>query len=200
MSHPIGLGCPQFTIAAYIENRPNMLNYPALTEQIPLVDGEIQAISQACGNGWRKVFNVYAKLLYALDTTLFPYALTAPSWQAYRDQFLLQQGSHTALLFSPPQLSTPVDSSTTPLIRLIMGRTYAKRLITEGKLTAEMHWLDHEFAINAEHRVIICPYFDYRQLSNIKITHLAELMKQMMPGIDSTLNGDEARLRTNPGT
>lgn len=189
MSHPIGLGCPQFTIAAYIENRPNMLNYPALAEQIPLVPGEIQAIGQACGNGWRKVFNVYAKLLYALDTRLFPYALAAPSWQAYRDQFLLQQGSQTALLFSPPQLLPAISSDEQPpTCHLIMGRTYAKRLIAEGKLTAEMRWLDHEFAINAGHRVIICPYFDYRQLSNIKIARLAELMKQMMPGINSTLN------------
>ncbi|MEJ2766327.1 hypothetical protein VV869_20440 [Photobacterium sp. MCCC 1A19761] len=188
MSQPIGLGCPQFHLAAYLENRPNMLNYPTLSEHIPLVPGEIQAIGQACGNGWRKVFNVYAKLLYTLDTSLFPYALSAPTWQTYREQYLLQQGSHTALLFSPPQLSVPdKHDQATPVIHLIMGRTYAKRLIAEGKLTAPMEWLDNEFAINTEHRVIICPYFDYRQLSNLKIARLAELMKRL---VTETREGD----------
>jgi len=37
---------------------------------------------------WRKVFNVYAKLLYALDIELFGFAIHAPSWQQYRDGFI----------------------------------------------------------------------------------------------------------------
>lgn len=184
MSDPIGLGCPQFTIAAYIESRPTMFNYNSLKQLTPLVPDEIQAIGQACGNGWRKVFNVYAKLLYELDTEYFPNAKLAPSWQEYRDHFLLQAGSHTSLLFSPPIVDeeTCLQFPSQPIIHIIMGRTYAKRLIAEGHLTSPMDWLDSEFAINTDHNVIVCPYFDYRQLSNIKIQRLAALMKYLVSG------------------
>jgi len=60
-----------------------------------------------------------------------------------------------------------------------MGRTYAKSLVNSQLLTAPLTWLDDEFAINKEARVIVCPYFDYRQLSNIKIVRLAQLMKSL---------------------
>jgi hypothetical protein len=36
--------------------------------------------------------------------------------------------------------------------------------------------LDNDFAINRSLKIIVCPYFDYRQLSNIKIERLAELI------------------------
>lgn len=182
MSIPVGLGCPHYAIAAYIENRPNMLNYPSLNQLTAVGAGEIQAIGQACGNGWRKVFNVYAKLIFELDTAYFPYAKSASTWQAYRDQYLLQSDSHTSLMFSPPILvvQRELQHQPHPTVHIIMGRTYAKRLIADGKLTCPMQWLDNEFAINTEHRVIVCPYFDYRQLSNIKIQYLAKLMKYLV--------------------
>lgn len=56
-----------------------------------------------------------------------------------------------------------------------MGRTYARALVNSGRLDVPLTWLDHEFAINAASRVIVCPYFDYRQLSNLKIDRLAAL-------------------------
>ncbi len=166
-----GLGDTDFKIAAYIENRPAFMNVAELEHCQPLVDGEIYAIGQACGNGWRKVFNVYAKLLFTLPQPQFHYRTLAPDWQGYRDKHLLQQGSHTALLFSPPALK-PDDNR----LHIIMGRTYAKRLINESKISAPLTWLDNEFAINAEHKLFVCPYFDYRQLSNIKIEKLVELV------------------------
>lgn len=184
MKQPIGLGCPKCQIAVYIENTPDMMNYQSLTEITPVISGEITAIGEACGNGWRKVFNVYAKLLFALDTRLFNLVDTTSRWQNYRDQLLLQTNSDTALLFSPPDLFSPPELSPTvkhdsPSFHIIMGRTYAKRLISEGKLAVPLTWLDHEFAINEESRVIVCPYFDYRQLSNIKIEKLANIMASM---------------------
>ncbi|WP_081470436.1 DUF6942 family protein [Photobacterium profundum] len=36
-----------------------------------------------------------------------------------------------------------------------------------------------KYARYDEHRVIVCPYFDYRQLSNIKIEKLANIMASM---------------------
>jgi len=166
-----GLGCPNFNFAVYIANTPAMLEYQSLMQVSPLTCDEITAIGQACGNGWRKVFNVYAKLLYALPEKHFSFAASAPTWQQYRDNTLLQVGSQTALLFSPPYLNT--NSKT---LHIICGRTYAKQLLKTGELTAQLTWLDEEFAIDKHNKVIVCPYFDYRQLSNIKIKRLSEML------------------------
>jgi len=168
-----GFGCKNFSFAVYIANRPNMLEYQDLSQIMPLTTGEIAAIGQACGNGWRKVFNVYAKLLYALNKTDFAFATLAPTWQQYRDGYLLQQGSHTALLFNAPILE-----KYTSTLHIICGRTYAKQLLSTGKLNVQFTWLDDEFAINKANNIIVCPYFDYRQLSNIKIERLAKLLSE----------------------
>jgi hypothetical protein len=170
----IGLGCANFTIAVYIANKPNMLEYQQLTHISPLTSGEINAINQACGNGWRKVFNVYAKLLYSLDIKNFSYSELAPTWQKYRDSFLLQPNSQTALLFSPPILTKTTES-----LHIICGKTYAKHLLATGQLEADFIWLDDEFAIDKAQNLVVCPYFDYRQLSNIKIEKLAYLLKNI---------------------
>jgi hypothetical protein len=167
----IGLGCTGFTIAVYIANKPNMPEYQQLTCISPLTSDEINAINQACGNGWRKVFNVYAKLLYALDKKKFSYSEFAPTWQEYRDSFLLQPTSQTALLFSPPLISTAEEN-----LHIICGKTYAKHLLSTGELVANFVWLDDEFAIDESKNLVVCPYFDYRQLSNIKIEKLAGLL------------------------
>jgi hypothetical protein len=166
-----GLGCRDFNIAVYIANTPTMLEYQNLTQVSTLTRGEITAIGQACGNGWRKVFNVYAKVLYALPEGDFEFSLLAPSWQEFRDNYLLQEKSKTALLFSPPCIIK--DSET---LHIICGRTYAKKLINNNDLMAQLTWLDDEFAIDKQSRVVVCPYFDYRQLSNVKIDRLAMML------------------------
>lgn len=170
----VGLGAQAPAIAVYIANRPPLLEYTTLNELSALSRGEISAIGQQCGNGWRKVFNVYAKLLCALAPQFFGFATLAPTWQQYRDNYLLQQGSNTALLFSPPKLNN--DHAT---IHIIMGRTYARSLVNSGQLDAPLTWLDNEFAINIASRIIVCPYFDYRQLSNIKIERLAAMINDI---------------------
>lgn len=170
----IGLGCSKFKIAVYLANTPNMPEYNQLNGVQTLNNDDITTIGLMCGNGWRKVFNVYSKLLYALDPACFTYHQFAPTWQRYRDQFLLQQDSRTALLFSPPILNKSSDC-----IHIISGKTYAKELINRGKISTSLIWLDEDFAIDVINRVIVCPYFDYRQLSNIKIERLALLIKEL---------------------
>ena len=91
------------------------------------------------------------------------------SWQAYRDNELLQYDSSTALLFSEPELDSDAG------INVVMGKQYAKSL----PLAAELSWLDDEFAICESGSIIVCPYFDYRQLSDIKIIRLTELIEQI---------------------
>jgi hypothetical protein len=175
--HDIGFGADNSQIAVYIANRPPIYEYQKLAQLTPLTTGEITSIGQQCGNGWRKVFNVYAKLLYALDKEQFSFATFASTWQQYRDRFLLQTDSKTSLLFSAPQLKTINNNFNQKAVHIIMGKTHAKALLSTGALNVELTWLDNEFAINRAQRLIVCPYFDYRQLSNVKIERLAELIK-----------------------
>lgn len=176
----VGFGTDDHQIAVYIANRPPISEYQQLDQLTALTTGEITHIGQQCGNGWRKVFNVYAKLLYALDKQQFNFASLAPTWQQYRDDFLLQTYSKTSLLFSAPQLKPlkqPQNNTNHKAVHIIMGKTYTKSLLSAGMLDVELIWLDNEFAISRSQRVIVCPYFDYRQLSNIKIERLADLIK-----------------------
>ena len=168
-----GFGDATATLRVYIANRPPMAEYADLDTVQPLHSGEIDLINRACGNGWRKVFNVYAKLLFTLDTQQFTFTQQASSWQQYRDQHLLQAYSNTALLFSVPALQRATNT-----VHIIAGRTHAKALLDAG-FAAQLHWLNHEFAIDQHHRVLVCPYFDYRQLNNEKLTYLATLIKTL---------------------
>lgn len=177
----IGFGDPNFTLAVYIGNQPMMPEYQSLGQLLPMQEGNIDLIGSVCGNGWRKVFNVYAKLLYELDTAHFGFATMAPTWQQYRDQYLLQVNSGTALLFTPPVLTqSNFPSVYNKTLHVICGRAYAKKLINEGKLIVELLWLDEEFAIDTQQAVIICPYFDYRQLSNQKIQRLSAMLSAVI--------------------
>ena len=169
----IGMGDSNAGIRVYIANRPAMAEYADLASVQPLHSGEIELINQACGNGWRKVFNVYAKLLFALDKQQFVFARQASSWQHYRDQHLLQAASQTALLFSAPEL-TPAEKT----VHIIAGRTFAKTILEAG-LPAQLHWLNHEFAVDKPNRLLVSPYFDYRQLNNEKLLFLAQLIKAL---------------------
>lgn len=165
----IGLGNAQATLKVYIANRPNYSHYPALNSVVRLTESEIDQIGATCGNGWRKVFNVYAKFVFALghdDAKAFA------SWQQYRDKRLLQSNSDTSLLFSVPDL-------TCNAIHIVMGRTYAKALLKQSLSHIALDWLDDEFAVCKTNKLIVCPYFDYRQLSNIKIIRLVELVNAL---------------------
>jgi hypothetical protein len=168
-----GFGVEQGLIAIYVENPPSMSEYQFLDKVQPLSSGEFEVINQACGNGWRKVFNVYAKILAEWqhrdhDFTKFT------RWQDYRDKALLQGHSQEALLFSPPNFSEKNYK-----FHVIAGRTYAKKLLRDHVFTNTLVWLDEEFAIDKVSNLVICPYLDYRQLSNIKITRLVELLTEL---------------------
>ncbi|HAW93404.1 MULTISPECIES: DUF6942 family protein [unclassified Arsukibacterium] len=166
-----GFGDNDANINVYIANRPPMAEYAGLCQIKPLLAAEIELINSACGNGWRKVFNVYSKLLFALDAKQFSFIRHAASWQQYRDQYLLQAGSNTALLFSSPAMQPQLKT-----VHIIAGRTHAKALLDAG-LPAQLTWLNNEFAIDKFNRLLVCPYFDYRQLNNEKLAYLAYLIK-----------------------
>jgi len=173
-----GFGDANASIRVYMAKPPPMAEYGNLALVQPLHSGEIALINQVCGNGWRKVFNVYAKLLFALDPTQFSFSQQASSWQQYRDTFLLQGASSTALLFGLPVFSVPETQTSTKTVHIIAGRTHAKALLDAG-LPAQLIWLNHEFAIDKHRRLLVCPYFDYRQLNNEKLVYLAQLIKTL---------------------
>ena len=129
--------------------------------------GDIKTIADQTGNHWRKVFNVYAKLAFQLNNEGYA------SWQILRDQSLLQPGSPYALLFSEPLINATNDGN----LHIVMGKGYATQL----GLMDDLVYVDEaqQFAISSKQRLILCPYFDYRQLSNAKIDTLVELMGQV---------------------
>lgn len=173
MSNLLGLGDPKAQFKVYLANRPAFSFAHGQTDIIALQKGQIAAVGQACGNGWRKVFNVYAKIMFALssESTIAMQRHEFVDWQTYRDQRLLQQNSNTALMFNDYKSAL----SQQDVLHIIMGRTYAKSL----HLPASLQWLDKEFAIDHKFKLIVCPYFDYRQLSNLKIIRLVELIYQL---------------------
>lgn len=158
-----GIGAARGSIALYIANRPPSDDYADLDHIRPLQPGEAHYIGQNTSNHWRKIFNVSAKFLYALRQQHNTMAYS--SWQALRDSSLFQAHSDEALLFTPPDLSN------TQITHIVCGKTYAQTLDLGPLL-----WLNQHFAISEQVPIIVCPYLDYRQLSNERITRLVELV------------------------
>jgi hypothetical protein len=163
-------------IKVYMANRPPLEEYANIEVIDNLPQGEIKRIATETGNHWRKIFNVFAKLVYCLaekkkEGLLQKYS----SWQNYRDQALLQQGSHTQLYLgcSAEVLSAVKEGDSD--ICLVMGKAYAESVLVSDHLI----WLDKDFAVNRQQGLIVCPYFDYRQLSNLKIECLVEIIIEL---------------------
>lgn len=163
----VGFGGTDFNMAIYIANRPDLDLYPDQTTLTPLKLGEIQYIGNNTSNHWRKVFNVSAKFLFQLYTEQESLG-DFDSWQTFRDQSLFQKESQEALLFSPPTLSK------SDVIHIVAGKTYAEQLELQNLI-----WLDKHFAVSATKRLIVCPYLDYRQLSNARIDTLVSLVQKL---------------------
>lgn len=163
----VGLGDAEAQLLVFAPHRPPLEPYLSLNHLRPLVPGELAALVSATGNHWRKIFNLYAKLLHQLKPQ-------HRRWQDCRDQRLLQTGSGCALLFSPP----PIASSTA--WQLVMGKAYAQSCAVDqlADLRNELG-----FRWSPSQRLILTPYFDYRALSNARLGDLYQL-------IDSQSNAD----------
>tara|TARA_B110000046_G_scaffold155928_1_gene166474 strand:+ start:360 stop:926 length:567 start_codon:yes stop_codon:yes gene_type:complete len=177
-------------IKVYLANRPPLPEY----QKIPMVGdlplGEIKRIGTETGNHWRKIFNVYAKLMYRLaEKTNDEILLSHSSWQQYRDHALLQLDSGTELHFSPTIIikAPRLEKLDAGAIHLVMGKAFAEEFLAATLANAthdglaedpyrSLQWLDNDFALHRTLNIIVCPYFDYRQLSNQKIETLVELI------------------------
>ncbi|MDN3640690.1 hypothetical protein QWY82_17970 [Simiduia curdlanivorans] len=160
------LGSVSPKLAIYIANRPPIAPYLNRQGCFPVVAGELAHIGFNTSNHWRKVFNVFAKFWFALCQSDSRFcARGASSWQAFRDDYLLQAGCDQALVFSRPHFSDPC-------IHIIAGKTWAQTLSVDN-----LTWLDAHFAVDPIRRIIVCPYLDYRQLSNARIDQLVALVQ-----------------------
>ncbi|WP_020209806.1 DUF6942 family protein [Gilvimarinus chinensis] len=159
----MGLGDVNYRIAFCIANRPALDHYPQLNNLAPLAPGELEHIVANSSNHWRKLFSVYAKFIYQLG----PEPGWPERWQDYRDHYLLQADSKTALLFS-----SPPPQADNARIHIVAGKTYAAELNVPG-----LEWQDAYFAVNKSQRLIVSPYLDYRQLSNERIGRLVQIVK-----------------------
>jgi len=159
----IGIGDKYYKLAVYIGNRPPLDEYESLEGLIHAVEGELSRIGRETGNHWRKIINIYAKLGFALSPEGYS------TWQTYRDGFLLTKTSRQAMLFNDRILTDDENC-----INIICGKTHAKKLQGDNDLC----WLDEDFAIDSNNRIIVTPYFDYRQLSNIKLEKLVSIIQK----------------------
>lgn len=166
-------------IKVYLANRPPLAVFDKLDGLSALKKGDIEQIVKDTGNHWRKIFNVYAKLIFALAVRVeFNKIAGFSSWQQYRDELLLQQGSETELLFYPQELQereclmksfTKVESGS---LRIIMGKSFSSEVLDAHRI----NWVDDDFAYDVKTGLWVCPYFDYRQLSNLKIDRFIDLI------------------------
>ncbi len=165
----LGFGNVNASLQVYIANRPPMEEFDGLNGVLPIQQATIDRINTYCGNHWRKIFNVLAKLMFARSSGGFD------RWQAYRDHKLLTESDDLCLLFNWPQ---PHKSSELPLtsmpLRIIAGKSYAQSCVSE----LHWQWIDERFAIIPEHRIIVSPYPDYRQLSDRRLETLLQLIDQ----------------------
>lgn len=171
-----GIGDTNSQFVVYLGNRPDFADLATINHVRPVNTHEIADIGNQCGNGWRKVFNVYAKLIYAMQARMHCTA-HFNSWQAWRDEQLLRADSNSLLLFSPPILAELNGDK----IHVLMGKGWA----AQCGLNEQLFWLNQDFAIINKQNFIVCPYFDYRQLNNQKILYLCELLKPMLARISN---------------
>lgn len=166
--NPVGFGSIDSKIKIYIANTPPIDEYPDLQLIRGLSAGEILHIIQNTSNHWRKVFNVCAKMLFEWNVHQQTKNLP-PTWQDYRDVHLFQSHSNEALMFTPPEFSRKDKS-----IHIVAGKIYGLALDLPPLM-----WLDKYFAVNEHFRLVVCPYPDYRQLSDARIAQLITLMKNL---------------------
>ncbi len=130
-----------------------------------------EQIIHAGGNNWRKIFNLYAKLAYQLTLA----SNRVSSWQDYRESLLLKDdGLFQLVCIGDGSLKAQLATYSSDTLVLLTGKKCADAV---GVLEKAI-WLDTEFAQIEQRNWLVCPYFDYRQLSNTKLDVLVELIQQ----------------------
>ncbi|WP_396588910.1 DUF6942 family protein [Bermanella sp. R86510] len=152
-------------VTVYTANRPPVAPFDIADGVIPLEPADVAYIAQMTGNHWRKVFNVYAKLIHYT----FPFY---DAWQTYRDYCLLQIRSGTRLLYSAPKLNQ-LEAG----IHLVMGKQFAEQCGLGFDDISTYQQLSPRLFKHKELPLWVTPYFDYRQLNNEQIEILGQSIR-----------------------
>ena len=141
---------------------------------VPLTEDWMDQIIAAGGNNWRKIFNIYAKLCFSLLENNRENS-EIQDWQTYRSNCLLVSNTPYQLVcLSGEALKSFYERLDTDTLVLITG----KKCASELAITERLHWIDQDFAQAIGRNGLLCPYFDYRQLSNIKLEKLTGLIQE----------------------
>lgn len=142
------LGSPQPQMVLYLPHRPN-----GLDELRP--GPGAQALMAANSNHWRKIVTLLAKLA----------SPDACEWRTFRDERLFR---HTALCFAP----APVDSLAWHWIGGTNNLQRFQALNHNARPLADAPGV----SVDAEKRLLLTPYPDYRQFSNRLVSQIRHLL------------------------
>ncbi|WP_199611205.1 DUF6942 family protein [Flocculibacter collagenilyticus] len=177
----IGVGCSKPKVILHVQNHPPLDEYKQLINEgvyRPLRADEIKNIISQSGNHWRKIFSIYAKLLFAITKAQYQHhsQRSLPNtWQDYRDTVLLTEHCIGAI-----QWESDAHCFSCAGVHLICGFTYAAALLPDvnwqkekngepvrlWQLTSEVSSIDKAEDGSA---IWTVPYFDYRQFPNALI-------------------------------
>lgn len=168
----IGLGATTPKISFYIGNIPDFIGFNTPTHFRPAELSELAYIVSNTSNHWRKVFNVYAKVMWQWLNLTDPDQVNqlekcgVTSWQHYRDNRLFQREGNEALIFSAfdPKYSRSH-------LHVFAGKTYGHQQYPHNLIE-----VNQQFWISPSNKLIIAPYPDYRQLTNARIDFLISLL------------------------
>lgn len=160
----IGLGSPTYRLGVYIGNFPDSPSLADLQSVRPAHEGEVVDIIAQTGNHWRKVFSLCAKINFAL------WPSNEACWQGCRDAELFQSDSKMALLCSSPVI--PQENE----LQLVLGKQYCQQCFPQQPFLQTVEG----FPMHPTENIIQTPYFDYRQLSNLRLEALVRTIKTRM--------------------
>ncbi len=158
-----GLGDASPLLVVCAPHRPPTLEPSQRKQLSPLSGDDLNQLVLAGGNHWRKIFNLYAKLLHGLTPL-------APDWQSCRDWRLLRSGSACALVFEQGWRPEPGQ------LCLVMGQTYGRSL----------GWLTSDQVLPAEH-----PFVQHPEQAVIPLFRLPATLK-CAPSCTRTANSGRA--------
>ncbi|MFC6635459.1 DUF6942 family protein [Microbulbifer taiwanensis] len=138
------LGAPNPQLVLYLPHRPHGL---AQLIDLPCA----RALVDANSNHWRKIVTLLAKIASPV----------ADDWRHYRDEQLFRQ---TALCFAPRLVETGCW-------HWIGGRDNLQRFDTLHH-NAQLLTDAPDISVDADRRLLLTPYPDYRQLSNALVRRI----------------------------
>lgn len=145
-----------------VPHAPPLMQCDGAQGTLPAMDNRLLESLMATGNHWRKIINCAAKTAYLWQPQGYQ------TWQNYRDDFLLRGNSQQFLHWGQ------CDVHALSGFKIITGKQHGQNLL--GPV-----WQEGDFYLEAEQGIIVSPYFDYRQLSNLKIQQLVGYLQSLNP-------------------